>query len=52
MEENASIIKEENPTTIWENKQSKEDCKLIQIVENKEDEWYTYSGCSTHMTRD
>ena len=49
MEENASIIKEEKPTTIWENKQnsSKEDCKQALIVENKEDEWYIDSGFST-----
>ena len=54
MEENASIIKEENLTTIWEKKQtsSKEDCKLALIAENKEDEWYINSGCSTHMTGD
>ena len=54
MEENASIIKEENPTTIWENEQnsSKEDCRLEFIVENKEDEWYIDSGCSTHMIGD
>ena len=34
MEENDSIIKEENPTTIWENKKnsSKEDCKLKLIA--------------------
>ena len=39
MEENASIIEEENPTTIWEKKQnsSKEDCKLALIFESKED---------------
>ena len=46
MEENASIIKEESPTTIWVKKQSSsnEDCKLEPIAENKEDEWYIDSG--------
>lgn len=54
MEENASIIKEENPTTIWEKKKtsSKEYCKLALIAENKKDEWYIDSGFSTHMTGD
>ena len=52
MEENDSIINEKNPTTIWEREQtsSKEDCKLALTAENKEDEWYIDSGCSTHMT--
>lgn len=51
MEGYDSIINEENPTTIWENKHtsSKEDCKLALIAENKEDEWYIDNGCSTHM---
>ena len=54
MKEVDPIIKKEKPTTIWEKKEnsSKEDCRLALIVEDKEDEWYIDSSCSTHMTRD
>ena len=48
------LLNEENPTTIWEKEQtsSKEDCKIELIAENKEDELYIESGCSTHRTGD
>ena len=54
MEAYSPIIKKEKPTTIWEKKDnsSKEDYRLALIVENKEDEWYIDSGCSTHMIGD
>ena len=47
-------IKKEKPTTIWEKKEnsSKEYCRLVLIVEDKKDEWYIDSGCSTHMIGD
>ena len=52
MKEDAPIIKKEKPTIIWEKKEnsSKEDCRLALIAEDKEDEWYIDSGCSTHIT--
>jgi hypothetical protein len=42
------------PTTVWKRKENpnKENCRLALIVEDKEDEWYIDSGCSTHMTGD
>ena len=54
MKEDAPIIKKEKTTTIWENKENsiKEYCRLALIVEDKKDEWYIDSGCSTHMTGD
>ena len=53
MKEDA-LIKKEKPTIIWEKKETsrKEDYILVFIVEDKEDEWYIDSECSTHMTVD
>jgi beta-xylosidase len=54
MKEDGPIIKKEKLATMWEKKDnsSKEDCRLALIVEDKEDEWYIESGCSTHMVGD
>jgi hypothetical protein len=51
MKEDAPIIK---ITTVWERKENptKEDFLLAVLVEYKQDEWYIYSGFSTHMTRE
>jgi hypothetical protein len=44
------------PTTVWRRKEipNNEDCRIGLTAEEckEEDEWYIYSGCSSHMTRD
>ena len=54
MKEDASIIRKEESTTIWGKKKysSKEDRGLALLTKDKENEWYIYNGCSTHMTGD
>ena len=47
MEEDASIIKKQKPTKLWEKKDnsSTEDCRLALIDVNEEDVWYMDSEC-------